>query len=156
MNKLYTTIQSNLVDPELEAKVDVEVQIEPTFVDIPTNLYAAIETNLPELSTNLVTEVQPTNFGIAHTNRLYTIIIPEKPNILAEERIFVYVPKVTYNSPGIAKFEPAHFFVIDGKVSLRNVGTVGSGGAAPIFEDINSANDASVPDGSWAWIKVSY
>jgi len=53
------------------------------------------------------------------SNKLYTQIVPEKPSILAEERVFVYVPKVTSNAAGIAKFLPEQFTVINGQVSIK-------------------------------------
>ena len=45
-------------------------------------------------------------------------IVPEKPRILREERVYVYVPKATSDSPGIASFKPEDFGVNDGRVSL--------------------------------------
>jgi hypothetical protein len=120
MNKLYASINTELIDPELEAKVDLEVQPEPQFQDIPSNLYAAITTTAPialaELEANS-SEVK--QYAYAIPNRLYMQIVPEKPSILAEERIFVYVPKVAYNSAGIAKFAANQFNVINGEVSLK-------------------------------------
>lgn len=50
MNKLYASIETDLVDPDLEAKIDTEVQAEPQFQDVPNDLYAAITTNAPEAS----------------------------------------------------------------------------------------------------------
>lgn len=45
-------------------------------------------------------------------------IVPEKPRILRDERVYVYVPKATNDSPGIASFKNEDFGVNDGKVSL--------------------------------------
>lgn len=45
-------------------------------------------------------------------------IVPEKPRILRDERVYVYVPKATNGSPGIASFKGEDFGVNDGKVSL--------------------------------------
>ena len=121
MTKLYASISSDLVNPDLEAKIDEEVVVEPHFEDIPTNLYAAITSNVETTETN-VEPTEPTGRQFAYSvpNRLYTLLIPEKPDILAEERIFVYVPKVTYNSAGIAKFALTQFNVINGEVSLNS------------------------------------
>ncbi len=52
-------------------------------------------------------------------NQLYTQITPEKSAALAEERIFVYMPKVTMNNAGIAKFVPSQFTIINGEVSVH-------------------------------------
>lgn len=76
MNTRYATIKTDLVDPELEP-----------VKSVPT--------------------------------KLYTLIVPEKPPILAEERIFVYVPKVTIEHAGIAKFSSEHFNIVEGEVSLK-------------------------------------
>jgi len=46
-------------------------------------------------------------------------INPVKPKILANERIFVYVPNATNASKGIASFNGRDFGVADGHVSLR-------------------------------------
>lgn len=120
MNKLYATIQTDLVDPELEAKVDLEVATEPAFQDIPTDLYAAITTNAPVASGEVDTISPETRqFSYVVPNRLYSLLVPEKPAILAEERIFVYVPKATYNTPGIAKFDTEQFNVYEGEVSIK-------------------------------------
>jgi hypothetical protein len=118
MKKLYASIQAELVDPELEAKINTDVQAEPKFEDIPSNLYAAITTNLPETSEIALTEEAQT-FIPTLPHRLYKLLVPEKPAILAEERIFVYVPKASYDSAGIAKFKPTQFNIVDGEVSLK-------------------------------------
>lgn len=59
MNKLYSSIKTELVDPEVE-----------------------------------ITQPEVEQYAQSSPNKVYTQIVPEKPNILAEERIFVYVPKV--------------------------------------------------------------
>jgi len=119
MSKLYATINTELIDPDLEAKIDLDIKTEPTFVDIPTDLYAAIVSNVPDTNAEVTTEIEGKQFAYSVLNRLYTQIIPEKPSILAEERIFVYVPKVAYGSAGIAKFATGQFNVINGEVSLK-------------------------------------
>jgi hypothetical protein len=120
MSKLYTTIKTDLVDPELEAKVDVDIKTEPIFVDIPNDLYAAISTNTPEANTSIeATSPEVRQFAYSVPNRLYQQIVPEKPSILAEERIFVYVPKASYDNAGIAKFAIEQFNIIDGRVTIK-------------------------------------
>lgn len=51
-------------------------------------------------------------------NIFQTQVTPNKPKILSEERIFVYVPNATTSSKGIASFNPDQFSVIGGDVSL--------------------------------------
>jgi len=46
-------------------------------------------------------------------------VVPEKPKVLGEERIFVYSPIATANSKGIASFETKDFSTVQGKVKLR-------------------------------------
>jgi len=154
MSKLYAAIQTELVNPELETKIDIDVQAEPVFNDLPDNLYAAIVSNQPE-STNLVVNANAEQFAYVVPHRLYSLIVPEKPAIIAEERIFVYVPKVTYHHAGIAKFEPAHFNIIDGKVSLKNPSNGGQGSSnLLVFDSLEIANAADLPEGTYAWIHV--
>ncbi len=120
MSKLYSTIQTDLVDPELEAKINPEVVNEPVLQDVPTNLYAAITSNKTEASGEVdTTSPEAKTFSYSVSPRLYTQLVPEKPNILAEERIFVYVPKVAYNRPGIARFATNQFNIVDGQVSIK-------------------------------------
>jgi len=65
------------------------------------------------------TPVDTENDAFAIPQRVYSLIVPEKPAILAEERIFVYVPKVAYDVAGIAKFAPTQFNILNGQVSLN-------------------------------------
>ena len=53
-------------------------------------------------------------------NTIETVVTPEKPKVLANEQIEVYIPKADYNMPGVASFD-SEGFVIDpnGKVRLR-------------------------------------
>lgn len=120
MDKLYSSIKTDLVDPELEAKVAPEGTAEPQFMDTPKDLYAAITIAQPENAEVEVTQQEVEQYAQSSPNKVYAEIIPEKPNILAEERIFVYVPKVGFNSPGIAKFAAEHFNIVGGEVSLKN------------------------------------
>lgn len=46
-------------------------------------------------------------------------IRPVLPRILQNERVFVYVPKATSTSPGIANFPDEDFTVADGEVTLK-------------------------------------
>lgn len=46
-------------------------------------------------------------------------ITPEKPKILSQERIYVYVPKATNNTAGIASFPDSDFNVKDGVVTIK-------------------------------------
>ena len=46
-------------------------------------------------------------------------IVPEKPRTLRDERVYVYVPKATNDSPGIASYNDRDFGVNNGKVSLK-------------------------------------
>jgi len=119
MSKLYASINTSLVDPELEAKVDLEVNTEPTQVDVPKDLYAAISVTAPISVDAKAASTEGQTFAPVAPNRLYTQVIPEKPAILAQERIFVYVPKVAPNIAGIAKFKSEHFIVSNGEVLLR-------------------------------------
>ena len=45
-------------------------------------------------------------------------IVPEKPRILSEERVYVYVPRATNDTAGIASYESTDFLVNNGKVNL--------------------------------------
>ena len=62
--------------------------------------------------------VQLENNAIEPT-QMYSQLTPEKPSVLAEERVFVYIPKATYNSYGIAKFLPTQFTIVNGEVQLN-------------------------------------
>lgn len=46
-------------------------------------------------------------------------ITAEKPKSLAEERVYVYVPRATADTPGIASFDSTYFRLNAGKVYLR-------------------------------------
>jgi len=46
-------------------------------------------------------------------------IVPLKPEVLAQERVFVYVPEATNNNKGIASFDANHFGVVKGHVSMK-------------------------------------
>ena len=120
MNKLYGSIQTELINPDLEAQVDLEVQSEPVLAEVTTDIYAAISSSPPAATVeNTTLSPEARQFAYVVPTRLYTQIVPEKPSILAEERIFVYVPKVAYSTAGIAKFESTQFNIIDGEVSLK-------------------------------------
>jgi len=84
-------------------------------------LYTSINSSLPPTDDNSAYATPVLNEEGAHAvpQRIYTSIVPEKPAVLAEERIFVYVPKVTFNSAGIAKFVPEQFNILNGEVSLN-------------------------------------
>ena len=118
MSKLYSTINNDLVDPTLETKVDVEPTTEPTVVNIPDKLYAAITNKLETALADINLEIIPQTY-IMPVNRLYTQITPERPLAMAEQKSYVYVPKVTRDSAGIAKFSTDQFNVIDGEVSIK-------------------------------------
>lgn len=45
-------------------------------------------------------------------------IVPNKPRILEQERVFVYVPKATKDAPGIASFNNRDFIVNNGHVQM--------------------------------------
>lgn len=47
------------------------------------------------------------------------IAIPDKPKILSEERVFVYLPSAGPNQKGIAQFKSKDFVAINGDVKLR-------------------------------------
>lgn len=48
------------------------------------------------------------------------VVIPETPKVVPDEVRFVYIPKVTPDSPGIATFNKNQFNVIYGNVSISN------------------------------------
>ena len=52
------------------------------------------------------------------TNIFQQRIVPVVPKVLSNERVYVYVPKATKNTPGIASFVERDFNVDDGKASL--------------------------------------
>lgn len=83
-----------------------------------SNLYNRIKANLAEIKadTTITAEV----LSEPAVNQLYQQIVPIKPNILAEERIFVYVPKVTIDQAGIAKFSSDQFNIIGGQVFIQD------------------------------------
>jgi hypothetical protein len=83
-----------------------------------SKLYSYINSNLTNEAT-LEEEGQAQTVVSATPHRLYTLLVPEKPAILAEERIFVYVPKVSYDHAGIAKFAAEHFNIVNGTVSIK-------------------------------------
>ena len=119
MSKLYQPITTDLVNPELETEAVTEPVNEPVTADVPKDLYAAITTTTPEATEDAVVEQEVSTYSTPAKARLFTAIVPEKPNILAEERIFVYVPKAAYNVAGIAKFLTNQFNIVNGEVSLR-------------------------------------
>lgn len=45
-------------------------------------------------------------------------VTPQKPNILAQERVTVYIPQASKNSPGIASFEERDFNINNSHVTL--------------------------------------
>lgn len=45
-------------------------------------------------------------------------IVPEKPRILSEERVYVYVPQATNDTAGVASYDSTDFLVNNGKVNL--------------------------------------
>lgn len=53
------------------------------------------------------------------SNFFQTNIVPDKPKILESERVFVYVPKATNTTPGIAKFDNSDFNTNNANVSLK-------------------------------------
>ena len=81
------------------------------YSTIATSLPSSAEVNIATPEVQVGVQAEPTN--------LYAEIVPEKPSILAEERIFVYIPKVAPGSLGIAKFMNSQFNVVDGEVSLK-------------------------------------
>lgn len=120
MSKLYAPLKSDLVDPELEANIAVDTPATPEMVPIPNDLYAAIISSFTKETAEAEVSSQETRqYAYSVPNRLYSLIVPEKPSILAEERIFVYVPTVAYNSAGIAKFAREQFNIVDGEVSIK-------------------------------------
>lgn len=46
-------------------------------------------------------------------------IVPDKPRILDQERIYVYMPSATASTKGLAAFNTRDFIAPDGYVSLR-------------------------------------
>ena len=52
------------------------------------------------------------------TNIFQQRIVPVVPKVLSNERVYVYVPKATKDTPGIASFVERDFNVNDGKASL--------------------------------------
>lgn len=55
---------------------------------------------------------------MANNNLFQQIVTPEKPKILADERVYVYVPTATNSDAGIASFKNKDFNIKDGRVSL--------------------------------------
>lgn len=56
---------------------------------------------------------------MAEINDLEDIVVPETPKLLDNEVNTIYVPIVTKERPGIAKFSSEHFNVIDGEVQIN-------------------------------------
>lgn len=82
-------------------------------------LYSAIVPS-PVVNNTDIT-VEPANPNLVTVSpTLYSSLVPEKPSILAEERIFVYVPKASYDNAGIAKFATDQFTILDTEVSLNS------------------------------------
>ena len=46
-------------------------------------------------------------------------IVADKPNILNEQRVSVYIPKAGYDTAGIASFNEDQFRMYKGKVNIR-------------------------------------
>ncbi len=120
MSKLYSTITTELIDTDLEAKIVEEPTVAQPTVEVPSKLYTAIETSTNEEEVEAIVDDEKKTYSYSAPNRLYTQLIPEKPAILANEHIFVYVPKVTRNTAGIAKYVLEQFNIVDGQVSLRD------------------------------------
>ena len=53
------------------------------------------------------------------SNIYQRIVVPDKPKVLEEERIYVYMPTAGENKQGLASFEDRDFNVINGHVKLR-------------------------------------
>ena len=51
-------------------------------------------------------------------NIYQTGVIPVKPQVLAKERVYVYVEEASNTKKGIALFDPTHFKVLKGEVKL--------------------------------------
>lgn len=165
MDKLYGTIKSDLIDNELETKVPIDPVLEPLISDVPIDLYAAITSRLPDLDiTTPITEDEAKTYAPV-INRLYTQIVPEKPTILAEERIFVYVPKVSKDNAGIANFSSIQFDIINGKVyikpsylaqflGLEPVLNDLLSGKIPMFDTLEDAENSDLANGAYAFIKI--
>ena len=56
---------------------------------------------------------------MAEINDLEDIVVPETPKLLDNEVNTIYVPVATDERPGIARFSPEHFNVIDGVVRIN-------------------------------------
>ncbi len=114
MSKLYNSINTKNITTTAEA----ENIIKPQYVESVDNLYAAVQSQQNnEIDVIIEDDGETTTSPI---NRLYTEIIPERPSVIAHERIFVYVPKVTKTTPGIAKYALEQFNIVNGEVSLNN------------------------------------
>lgn len=59
------------------------------------------------------------------SNIINTTVTPVKPKVLADERIFVYVPEATTSQKGIATYNQEHFNVTSGRVSIKKEGIIG-------------------------------
>lgn len=57
------------------------------------------------------------NLGIDDVEEL---VNPEVPDTIDNQQLTVYVPLATGNTPGISKYDSAHFIVENGNVKLRN------------------------------------
>lgn len=53
------------------------------------------------------------------SNIYQKIVVPDKPKVLEEERIYVYMPTAGENKQGLASFEDRDFNVVNGHVKLR-------------------------------------
>ena len=52
-------------------------------------------------------------------NNMQQVVVPQKPKVIANERIFVYMPDASKDSKGIATYDERDFNVSNGKVSLK-------------------------------------
>lgn len=105
---------------------------------------------------------------MSEVNQIEDIVVPESPKVIDNEHITMYVPKATYNTPGIAAFLSEYFDVIDGSVSLNESvlagitgpqGPKGDSGTFVISKvyttynelSLNAATDG-VPEGGFALV----
>jgi hypothetical protein len=113
--------------------------------------------NSSDLEQNEIGVVQ--EYISAVSNTLYAAIVPEKPAVLAEERIFVYVPKVTPSTPGIAQFALNQFIIVNGQVFLRDtyiqsIAESDSNSGMTVYNSIEEAQAANILDGQYVLIKI--
>lgn len=52
-------------------------------------------------------------------NMIQQVVVPQKPKVIAEERIFVYIPTASKNSKGIASYKEQDFNITNSEVSLK-------------------------------------